>query len=64
MFLLAIIKHFSLSPKESLSLLSNDSKYLAHILAKGLKNDFRPIDTLILEFNKNLDKIIGFSKNK
>ena len=41
--LLAIIKNFALNPKEALSLLSNDSKYLAHILAKGLKNDFKPI---------------------
>lgn len=64
LFLLAIVKHFSLSPKEALSLLSNDCKYLAHILAKGLKGDFRPIDGLILEFNKNLQKIVAFAKNK
>jgi hypothetical protein len=37
---------------------------LAHILAKGLKGDFRPIDNLILEFAKNLQKIVSFSKNK
>lgn len=61
---MAIIKHFSLSPKEALSLLSNDCKYLAHILAKGLKGDFRPIDNLILEFSKNVQKIVGFAKNK
>jgi hypothetical protein len=25
------------------ALLSNDSKYLAHILAKGFKDDYRPV---------------------
>ena len=43
LFLLAIVKYFNLGAKEALSLLSNDCKYLAHILAKGLKGDFRPI---------------------
>lgn len=64
LFLLALIKHFGLSPKEALSLLSNDSKYLAHILAKGLKGDFRPIDAFIAELQKNLPKIVAFCRNK
>ena len=64
LFLLAIIKHFGLSSKEALSLLSNDSKYLAHLLAKGIKGDFRPIEAFIAELSKNLSKIIAFSKNK
>ena len=64
MFLLALIRHFGLNAKEALSLLSNDSKYLAHILAKGLKGDFRPIDAFIAELLKNLGKIVAFSKNK
>lgn len=64
LFLLALIKHFGLSPKEALSLLSNDSKYLAHILAKGLKGDFKPIDAFIGELNKNLPKIMNFCRNK
>lgn len=64
LFLLAIVKHFSLNSKEALSLLSNDSKYLAHLLAKGIKGDFRPIEAFIAELAKNLNKIIAFSKNK
>jgi hypothetical protein len=32
-----IIKNLGLNAKESVALLSNDSKYLAHILAKGFK---------------------------
>ena len=64
MFLLGLIRHFGLNAKEALSLLSNDSKYLAHILAKGLKGDFRPIDAFIAELLRNLGKIVAFSKNK
>lgn len=64
MFLLVLVRHFGLNAKEALSLLSNDSKYLAHILAKGLKGDFRPIDAFIAELLKNLGKIVAFCKNK
>lgn len=41
------MKYFGLSSKESVALLSNDSRYLAHILAKGFKGEFKPITNLI-----------------
>jgi len=42
-FLVSLSKHFSLTPKQSVALLSNNFKYLAHLLAKGLKGVFEPI---------------------
>ena len=38
LLILLLVKYFGLSVKESVALLSNDSKYLAHILAKGFKD--------------------------
>ncbi len=43
LFILVIIKHYSFSVKEAVALLSNDSKYLAHILAKGFKDNPKPV---------------------
>lgn len=43
LMILALIKSFTLSPKEAIALLSNEGKYLAHILAKGFKGEFKPI---------------------
>jgi hypothetical protein len=43
LFILVIIKYYGFSIKEAVALLSNDSKYLAHILAKGFKENPRPV---------------------
>lgn len=64
LLILAIMKHFSLNAKESVALLSNESKYLAHILAKGLKGDFKPIEGLLIELQRNIELINDFAKNK
>ena len=40
LMIMVIMKNFALSSKEAVALLSNDSKYLAHLLAKGLKGKF------------------------
>ena len=58
------MRNFNLSAKESVALLSNDSKYLAHILAKGLKSDFRPVEGLISDLYKHLAQIVSFCRNK
>mmetsp|Transcript_33174 Transcript_33174/g.30102 ORF Transcript_33174/g.30102 Transcript_33174/m.30102 type:complete len:244 (+) Transcript_33174:304-1035(+) len=42
-FLVSLGKHLSLTPKQALSLLANNFKFLAHILAKGVKGVFEPV---------------------
>lgn len=65
LMILAIMKHFSLSSKESVALLSNESRYLAHILAKGFKTEFRPVENLLKELLDNIDLLHQFcAKNK
>lgn len=58
------MRNFGLSAKESVALLSNDSKYLAHILAKGLKGDFKPVEGLIADLSRNMAQIASFCRNK
>ena len=62
--ILVIMKNFGLSSKEAVALLSNDSKYLAHILAKGLKGKFKPIENFIVELKRCVDVIQVFCRNK
>jgi hypothetical protein len=40
LLVLVIMKHFSIGAKEAAALLAHDSKYLAHVLTKGLKGEF------------------------
>lgn len=35
--LILIVRNFKVSSKEAVGLLANESKYLAHVLTKGLK---------------------------
>lgn len=64
LFILVIIKYYGFSVKEAVALLSNDSKYLAHILAKGFKENPRPVELMILELERLLPQISSFCKNK
>jgi hypothetical protein len=64
MMLIALMKSFNLSAKECVTLLSNDGKYLAHILAKGLKGDFGPVENLYNEVNKAVQLMSTLSKDK
>lgn len=64
LFILVIIKHFSFSVKEAVALLSNDSKYLAHILAKGFKDNPHPVENLLFDLMKLIPQINNFCKNK
>jgi len=61
---LVIIKYYGFSVKEAVALLSNDSKYLAHILAKGFKDNPHPVEGMLLELHKLLPQIITFCRNK
>ena len=64
LFILVIIKNLGLNAKESVALLSNDSKYLAHILAKGFKDQANPVMNLLRDFQSLLSKIREFCINK
>jgi hypothetical protein len=59
-----LVKYFGLSVKESVALLSNDSKYLAHILAKGFKDSSQQVEGLLTELTKLLPQVAHFCKNK
>ncbi|OMJ86867.1 hypothetical protein SteCoe_11498 [Stentor coeruleus] len=41
--ILSFCHNFSLKPKQGAGLLAQGCKFLAHIVAKGLKNDFEPV---------------------
>lgn len=41
--LIGLSKHLNLKPKQSAALLSNGSKYLTHVLVKGLKSNYDPV---------------------
>lgn len=47
-----------------MALLSNDSKYLAHILAKGFKEKSKPVEQMIEELIGLLPQINVFTKVK
>lgn len=64
LFILVIIKHYGFSVKEAVALLSNDSKYLAHILAKGFKEKSKPVEDMISELIELLPQINTFCKVK
>lgn len=48
-FVLSFCHNFSLNPKQGAGLLVQGSKYLAHIIAKGLKSNFEPIKLWLQE---------------
>jgi hypothetical protein len=50
LLVLVIMKNFGLNMKESVALLSNDSKYLAHVLAKGFKDQPAPVISMLKDF--------------
>jgi hypothetical protein len=64
LFILVIIKYYGFSVKEAVALLSNDSKYLAHILAKGFKEKSKPVEQMIEELITLLPQINVFTKVK
>jgi len=64
LFILVIIKHYGFTVKEAVALLSNDSKYLAHILAKGFKEKSKSVEDMISELIELLPQINTFCKVK
>ena len=64
LLILLLVKYFGLSVKQSVALLSNDSKYLAHILAKGFKDSSIQVEGLLSQLIKLLPQVVLFCKNK
>ena len=64
LFILVIIKYYGFTVKEAVALLSDDSKYLAHILAKGFKEKAKPVEEMIAELIELLPQINTFCKVK
>jgi len=53
--LLSLCQHFRLKPRQAAGLLTQSNKYLAQILAKGLKTDYQPVRNWM----KSLQKASG-----
>ena len=47
-----------LTRKQSIALLSDNNKYLAHLLVKGVKNSYEPIYALFTDLSNNIGYIV------
>ncbi|EAR95077.2 hypothetical protein TTHERM_00640050 (macronuclear) [Tetrahymena thermophila SB210] len=59
-FLIGISRHFMLRPKQAATLLSNGNKYFAHVLVKGLKSDFNPVEKFLQDIYVNVKRLLLF----
>jgi hypothetical protein len=55
--ILSFVRNFSLRPKQGIGLLAQGCKYLAHIVAKGLKGDFDPVRVWLSEVYSEAEKL-------
>jgi hypothetical protein len=55
---ISISNNFKLSVQHTLNLFLDDNKYLAHLLVKGVKNEFDPIFNLLDDIASHLGFII------
>ena len=55
--ILSFCRNFSLRPKQGAGLLAQGCKFLAHIVAKGLKGDFEPIKIWLQEIYGSSEKL-------
>jgi hypothetical protein len=58
-FILAMCKHFELTPIQAVALLTDGGKYLTHILVKGLKSFFEPVTRFFQELHDSVPFIIS-----
>ncbi|OMJ70384.1 hypothetical protein SteCoe_31656 [Stentor coeruleus] len=64
-FLIVSFCHsFSLKPKQGAGLLAQGFKFLAHIIAKGLKGDFDPVKIWLHEIYSNTNKLTELVQNE
>ena len=57
LFIVALAKNLQLTTKQAASLFTNNNKYLAHILAKGVKGIFEPIVSFYKEVFANANQL-------
>lgn len=53
-----LTQHLKLSRKQAVALLSDNNKYLAHVLVKGVKGEFGQIEELMQKFYSEMDYIV------
>jgi hypothetical protein len=53
-----ISKNFKISPQQTLNLFLDNNKYLSHLLAKGVKNSFEPIYSLLADIKNHAEFIV------
>lgn len=57
-FIVCVGRHMALTAKQATSLFAKGSKYLAHVVIKGLKGQYEPIVTYLQEVYSELDHLI------
>ena len=60
--LLSFCKNFELSPKQAAGLLTQNNKFLAHVIVKGLRGDHTPIYYWYNTLINHCDKLVGLIK--
>lgn len=53
-----ISENLNLTPKQTLSTLSENAKYYAHMVVKGIKNSFEEILNMLAFFIKEISKLM------
>lgn len=62
--ILSFCHNFSLKPKQGIGLLAQGCKYLAHIIAKGLKGNFDPVQIWLQEIYAEAEKLCELIANE
>lgn len=57
-FIIILSKHLDIDPKSTASLFTHKNKYLAHVLAKGVKSVFDPIVAFYTEVYTNVPTLM------
>ena len=58
-FIINELAHYlKLSRKQAVALLSDNNKYLAHVLVKGVKGQYTEIEELLQKFYSEVDYIV------
>ncbi|CAG9333687.1 unnamed protein product [Blepharisma stoltei] len=63
-FILSFCHNFNITPKQAAGLLTQGYKYLAHIVAKGLKGDFEPVIIWLQDIYSNTERLHGLIQNE
>lgn len=58
MLIISLSRNLNLKPNQIVVLLTNNLKYLAHIIIKGIKQDFKPIQEFFKEIHQNIPLIV------